>query len=82
MLESISCLFLCDVECKPSTTAAHGGQFITHTIRTDTVANHNTDNKQFVANYRGHEAEIKEGKTLTNAADEDVDIVFDLRSGN
>ncbi len=68
-------------ECKPSTTASHGGQFITHTIRTDSVANHNTDNKQFVANYRGHEDEVKEGRTLTNAADEDL-AVFDLRGGN
>lgn len=68
-------------ECKASDTAAHGGQFITHAIRTDTVANHNIDNKLFVANYRGHEDEVKEGKTLTSSADEDLGV-FDLRGGN
>jgi len=72
-------------ECKASDTAPdpalHNGLFITHSIRVDSVANHNTDNKLFVANYRGHEDEVKEGKTLTSSADEDLGV-FDLRGGN
>lgn len=71
-----------NVECKPATTASHGGWFITHVIRTDTVANHNTDNKIFCATYRGHEAEWKEGKTLTDAADLETNCVFELRGGS
>lgn len=69
-------------EVEPSTTSAHGGQLITHTIRTDSVANNNTDRKLWVGNYRGHEAEIKEGVSpLTDAVDGETNCVFDLRAG-
>ena len=69
-------------ECKPSETASHEGQLEPLTIRTDTVANNQTDNGKFCAIYRGHLLEVKEGKTPTDSADAETDLVYDLRSGN
>jgi len=68
-------------ECKASETAAHGGQLESATISTATVILNDTDRSQVVAVYRGHELEIKEGSTPTDAIDTETNCVFRMRGG-
>ncbi len=68
--------------CRASETAAHGGQFESLTIRTDSVPNNATDVQALVALYKGHIGEtVETANDPTAAVDGEEDLVFEIVRG-
>ncbi len=68
--------------CKASATAAHGGQFASVTVRSDTTPNLAADLQAIAAIYKGHIGEtVETANDPTDAVDGDENLVFEMVRG-